>query len=88
MSVLHTFIVLLARALNLAIFARILLSWLPINRESRIVSLIYEITEPILGPLRRVVPSFGGLDLSPMIALILIQVAERALTAMLASLAY
>ena len=87
MRVLNTFVVLLARALSLAIFARILLSWLPVDRRNRLVRMIYEVTEPILGPLRRVLPALGGLDLSPMIALILIQVAERVLIAILRTVA-
>jgi YggT family protein len=87
MSFLYTFIVVLERALTFAIFARIFLSWLPINRSSRLVTLILDITEPILGPIRRVVPSIGGLDLSPMIGLILIQMVGRILLTMLARFA-
>lgn len=87
MRVLNTFVRLLAGALNLAIFARILLSWMPMDRGNRLVRIIYEITEPILGPIRRVLPALGGLDLSPMIALILIQVAERVLIMMLQTVA-
>lgn len=86
MSVLYYFIVVLARVLNLAIVARILLSWIPVDRNNRLVVFLYEITDPILGPIRRVMPSMGGLDLSPMIALILIQVAERVLLTILARL--
>ena len=86
MSVLYYFIVVLAQVLNLAIVARILLSWIPIDRNNRLIVFLYEITEPILGPIRRVMPSMGGLDLSPMIALILIQVAERVLLTILARL--
>jgi len=87
MRVLNTFVRLLAGALKLAIFARILLSWMPMDRGNRLVRIIYEITEPILGPIRRVLPALGGLDLSPMIALILIQVAERVLIMMLQTVA-
>jgi len=87
MRVLNTFVVLLARALNLAIFVRILLSWMPVDRGNRLVRIVYEITEPILGPIRRVVPTLGGLDLSPMIALILIQVVERVLIMILQTVA-
>ncbi|HUV94027.1 MAG TPA: YggT family protein [Anaerolineae bacterium] len=87
MRLLNTFVVLLARALNLAIFARILLSWMPVDRGNRLVRIVYEITEPMLGPIRRVVPTLGGLDLSPMIAIILIQVAERALIMILQTVA-
>ena len=83
MSFISLSIVILARALNYAILARIILSWLPISRDSRIVGLLFEITEPILGPLRRVIPSIAGLDLTPMIGLILIQFAERVLLSLL-----
>lgn len=79
MSVLYYFIRFLARILNILILIRVFMSWLPIDRESRFVQLLLEITEPILGPLRRVIPSVGGLDLSPMVALILIQVSEQVL---------
>ena len=87
MRVLNTFVRLLAGALKLAIFARILLSWMPMDRGNRLVRIIHEITEPILGPIRRVLPALGGLDLSPMIALILIQVAERVLIMILQTVA-
>jgi len=87
MRVLNTFVSLLARALSLAIFIRILLSWMPIDRDTPLVRLLYEITEPILAPIRRVVPSLGGLDLSPMIALLLIQVVESLLLTLLRTLA-
>lgn len=87
MIVLNTFVRLLAGALNLAIFARILLSWMPMDRENRLVRIVYDITEPILGPIRRVLPALGGLDLSPLIALILIRVAERVLIMILQTVA-
>ena len=84
MRVLYIFVVVLARALNVAILARILLSWIPVDRNNRLVIVLYDITEPILGPIRRVMPSLGGLDLSPMIALILVELAERVLLTLLA----
>jgi len=77
MIALYYFIVILERVLTIAIFARIIFSWLPLDRNSswvmKIYRLLFEVTEPILLPIRRVVPAVGGLDLSPMIALILIQ---------------
>jgi len=79
MTALYYFIVFLARILNLAILTRVFMSWLPISRDSRFVGIILQVTEPILGPLRRVIPAVAGLDLSPMVGLILIQVAERVL---------
>jgi YggT family protein len=84
MTLISTFIVVLARILNLAILVRILLSWIPMGGSSRIITLIYEITEPILGPVRRLIPPLGGLDISPMIALILIEILERVLLTIVA----
>ena len=83
MTIIYYFIVFLARILDLAILIRVFLSWLPISRDSRFVAIILEITEPILAPLRRVIPSVAGMDLTPMVGLILIQLAERVLLAAL-----
>jgi len=91
MSVLYTFINLLARALSLAIIVRILLSWIPLDRENPTVAMIYRLiyglTEPILGPIRRLLPSLGGLDLSPMLGLLLVEVLQRVLLTLLVRLA-
>jgi YggT family protein len=83
MMVIYYFIIVLARVLNVAILARVILSWIPISRDNRLVLLVMEITEPILSPIRRVIPSLGGLDLSPLIALILIEMAQRVLLTIL-----
>ena len=56
----------------IAVFARVILSWIPLKADHPLVKVIYTVTEPILAPIRRVVPRFGMLDLSPMIALILV----------------
>ncbi len=56
----------------IAIFARVMISWFPVQRNNPIVVFIYTVTEPILAPIRRYVPKFGMFDLTPMIALILI----------------
>jgi len=40
----------------------------------RITQFLHEITEPIIGPIRRIMPNTGMLDFSPMVALILLQV--------------
>lgn len=57
------------------ILARVLLSWFPINprgQMGQVVQWVMTATEPVLAPLRRVLPSFGGLDLSPMVVLLVI----------------
>jgi YggT family protein len=86
MSVIVYFIVVLAHVLNIAILARVVLSWMSVNPHSGLARFIYEITEPIVGPIRRLLPSLGGLDMSPMIALILISVTERVLLTLIGRL--
>ena len=60
----------------IVLFARIVLSWFPISpggTMAQIFSFLYTITEPVLGPIRRVIPPVGmggmGLDLSPIIVI-------------------
>ncbi|MHB1295380.1 MAG: YggT family protein [Anaerolineae bacterium] len=76
----------LARVLNLLILARVLLSWIPMSRGNQLVEIIYALTEPILGPIRRVLPSLGGLDLSPIVALLLLEVVRTLLVRLLIGL--
>jgi YggT family protein len=70
----------------IAIFARILLSWFPISPDSpfaTIFGFLYNITEPVLGPVRRLLPPIGmggmGLDLSPIIVFFGLQILMGAL---------
>lgn len=74
------FINYLAIALWIAILARVIISWIPIGEGSPfmpIVRMIYQITEPILAPIRGVLPNMGMLDLSPMIAILLLLLARN-----------
>ncbi|NLV74714.1 MAG: YggT family protein [Chloroflexi bacterium] len=80
MKYLVTFVSFLFQALNIAILARVLISWVPSLAQSRVGELIYEITEPILGPIRRLLPNIGGFDFSPLIAMVLLQALARLLT--------
>ena len=62
------FVYYLCRILVFAIFIRAILSWFTISRYNRLVVLLDDITEPILSPLRRVVPQFGTFDITPLVA--------------------
>jgi YggT family protein len=65
----------LTTVIYVAILGRVVMSWVSVDRSSPfypVVAIIYRITEPILGPIRSVLPNFGTLDLSPMVALLLI----------------
>ncbi len=56
--------------LTWAIVARSLLSWFPIDQGSPLYQLLYRVTEPIIDPIRRVIPNTGMMDLSPMAAIV------------------
>ncbi len=58
--------------LIIAIVARALLSWFPISRNNPFVQLIHQITDPLIEPVRRLMPRTGMIDLSPMIVVILL----------------
>ena len=73
MGILLTLIDIVYWILWIAILVRVVVSWLRVSPyENDLVRLVYEVTEPVLEPLRRVLPPMGGLDLSPLIALLLL----------------
>jgi YggT family protein len=61
---------------QLLIFARVIMSWLNPDPYHPIAQFIFRTTEPILEPLRRVLPPVGMMDLSPLVALIGLSVIE------------
>ena len=79
MSMIYRFIQVLFDVMTLAIFLRVILSWFNINPFNPLMSLLDQVTEPVLGPLRRIIPPMGGLDFTPIIALFLLQIVERLL---------
>ena len=68
---------LFANSLVILLVARIFLSWIYPNVRNTLVFWVWRLTEPVLGPLRRVLPRTGGMDLSPPAALILIFIGRR-----------
>lgn len=62
------------RAFTYLIFARVIFSWIRVNPYhpfwGPILRFVYQATEPILQPIRRLLPTMGGFDFSPIIALI------------------
>jgi len=70
----EAFINVLAGALTLAIFVRVILSWIPNARlPFGLGDFVFAVSEPILSPIRRALPFLGGIDFSPFIALVAIQ---------------
>jgi YggT family protein len=83
MNLLVYFIDLFFTLLSLAILARVLLSWVRISPYHPAVQLLYQITEPILAPLRRIIPPVGMVDISPIIAMLLLQIIQQVLVAII-----
>ena len=80
-----TFIEFLTLALIFAIIARALATWFVQDPSNPIVAMLHDITEPIVGPIRRLMPSTGMVDFSPLIALILLQILQRVLVSLICS---
>ena len=57
--------------------ARVLMSWFNPNPNNLIVDGIYRLTEPVLSPIRRLLPPMGGFDLSPLVVFFLLMFLQR-----------
>jgi YggT family protein len=82
-TILINFVNLLFQILSLAILIRALLSWFNLPPTNPLVNFLYDITEPILAPLRRVVPRIGMIDITPVVALLLMQFVQQLLVSVL-----
>ncbi|MBW3113948.1 MULTISPECIES: YggT family protein [Bacillaceae] len=63
-----------------ALIIYILMSWFPNARETAIGQFLARICEPYLEPFRRIVPSIGMIDISPIVAFIVLNLAQSGLT--------
>jgi YggT family protein len=75
---LANFVRFLVMALWLLILARVILSWVDPGGRSRFAAFVISTTEPILAPVRRILPPTGMFDLSPLIVLLVLGVIMRA----------
>jgi len=69
--------------LNLAILLRALFSWINPNPYNPLVRLVHQITEPILAPLRRYIPAVAGMDITPIAAIVILELLHRILIALI-----
>jgi YggT family protein len=67
-----SFVSYVCRIVAFAILIRAVLSWFTISRYNRFVILLDDISEPVLAPLRRVVPAIGMFDITPLIAMLVL----------------
>lgn len=70
-----------------AVFARAMLSWFDPGNYNSASSLLQSLTEPLLNMCRKVIPDLGGIDLSPLVALVILQVAKMMILPPLSQLA-
>ncbi|MGH2383251.1 MAG: YggT family protein [Candidatus Limnocylindria bacterium] len=77
MTVFVNFVQLLAFVLWFLLIARVVLSWTNPGGGGGLVAFVYQATEPILAPIRRVLPPTGGMDWSPLVAMLLLGVILR-----------
>lgn len=63
---------------SLLIFIRIIFSWVMVSYSNRVMRFLVNTTEPLMGPLRRIVPPVGRFDISPIVAFIIIWVFQAA----------
>lgn len=68
---------------SLAIFVRIILSWFGASYANRFMRLLIRLTEPLLAPLRRMLPKVGMFDVSPIVAFLIVFICQAAVTSTL-----
>jgi YggT family protein len=76
---------LLFTILYIAILVRVVLSWVQMDPYHPLIVLLDQITEPFLAPIRRFIPPMGMMDITPIVAIILIQVLQRIVHAIFAA---
>lgn len=62
---------------ELVIFVRIVLTWIPHDSDHPASRVLFKITEPVLEPVRRVIPPMGGLDVSPIAVFVGLEFLKR-----------
>ncbi len=79
MDFLFDFLRILCEVLSLAIIFRAILSWFSPSPSNILAVILYKVTEPLLAPLRRIIPRAGMFDFTPLVAIILLQFIARLL---------
>jgi YggT family protein len=66
----------------IVLLARVILSWFPLQpgtAMASIGSIIYQLTEPVMGPVRRIIPTVGMIDISPIVVFIGLRILQSAI---------
>jgi YggT family protein len=62
---------------SLVVLVAVFASWMQLSPSNPVGRIVYGLTEPLLQPIRKVVPPLGGLDFSPLILLVIVQFVKR-----------
>ena len=62
---------------SIILLARVLISWFPVDPYNPIVRVLHQLTEPLLAPIRRLLPQTGAIDFSPLVGFVVIILAQR-----------
>lgn len=79
-------LLLLLRIYDIVLLLRVLLSWFQIDPYNPIVRILYTLTEPILRPIRQILPPAGMMDFSPLVAFLLLFALQNVLSILAAGL--
>ena len=75
--------------LYLFLLVRVILTWVPgVDQRHPAVQVVHRVTSPMLNPIRRLIPPVGGLDLSPLIAFVLLSAIQRVVVDAMVRAAY
>jgi YggT family protein len=66
-------LILFTQILSLAIFVRSILSWFNMDPHSPLIQMLDAVTDPIIAPIRQIMPRLGMIDFSPLVAILLLQ---------------
>ena len=92
MHTVATVVSILIQVYEFLLLIRVLLSWINVDPyrpviDHPVVDILQRITDPVLAPLRRLIPPIGGaVDISPVVALIILEVLRRILVSVLVGL--
>ncbi len=93
--IIENFIIAIARLINIVltllvwlIIGRALISWFSPNPYNPLFQFLLRVTEPILSPIRNVMPYLGGVDISPIVVLLAIEFFKSFIVSTLLDLAY
>ena len=67
---------------EIVLLIRIVLSWIPHNPYNQAIRFLYKITDPVLNPVRKLIPPFKGIDFSPIIVFIALGILKQLISGM------